>query len=57
MYNKNILFIKEIFLKGVILMTYADFIWKLIEILLEEKKQEEKTVDNPKESCKRLVHN
>ena len=33
-------FQKEIFLKGVILMTYADIIWKLVEKLFEEKQKE-----------------
>lgn len=33
-------------------MTYADVIWKLIEKLLDEKKQEEKTVNNQKSHAK-----
>ena len=39
-YNIFILFSKEIFRKGVILMTYADIIWKLVEKLFEEKQKE-----------------
>jgi len=45
-YNWNILFLKENFLKGVKLMTNAELILKLVEMLLEsEKKQVAKTAD------------
>ena len=43
----SILFLKEIFWKGVKQMTNADIIWKLVERLLDEKNKEEKTTKEP----------
>lgn len=36
-YNKNILSLQGNLLKGGVLMTYADIMWKLVEKLLEQQ--------------------